>query len=174
MDRLYAPWRSAYAGTTVRAKEEDASAQECIFCAHTKEPERDEERFILRRFTHTFVMLNLYPYNAGHLLVVPVAHEPQLDGLSHEARTELMELTMHSATIGRDLLEAHGVNIGMNLGKAAGAGIPSHLHQHVLPRWAGDTNYLPLLAGTKQISFDLREMYERLRAAFDQVDIALR
>ena len=136
-----------------------------------RETKEDEKRFVLRRFKHCFVMLNLYPYNAGHLLIVPYLHEGQLSGLSSEARFELAELTMLSSQILRDELNAQGINIGMNLGRAAGAGIPSHVHQHVLPRWEGDTNFLATLADTKQISFDLHEIYKKLRPAFEQIKV---
>ena len=173
MDRLYAPWRSVYTEAILQTKDDTAIDQECVFCTHVGDAIHDEERFVLGRFTHNLVILNLYPYNAGHLLIVPYMHESRLDGLLSEARAELMELTMHSEVILREVLKAQGVNVGMNLGKYAGAGIPTHLHQHVLPRWAGDTNFLPLLARTKQISFDLNDIFQKLSPAFAQIKIKL-
>jgi ATP adenylyltransferase len=167
MDRLYAPWRSTYSASVDNGKQEHASADQCVFCMHAGTPEKDNQNFILRRFEHTFIMLNLYPYNAGHLMVLPYMHTGKLQELSLAARTELMELTSASTHIVQEVLGAHGVNIGMNIGKAAGAGIPSHIHMHVLPRWTGDTNFLPTLSDAKQISFDLTEIYSQLKPSFD-------
>lgn len=166
MDRLYAPWRSSYAADTDSGKQDNATAQQCVFCKHLTE-NTDEQHFIFRRFQYNFVMLNLFPYNAGHVMVLPLEHKASLQDLSVEARAELMELTTQCVSIVNQVLNAQGVNIGMNLGKAAGAGIPSHLHMHVLPRWVGDTNFLPTIGQTKQISFDLREIYKKLKPAID-------
>lgn len=168
MDRLYAPWRSPYATDTDSGKNDNATSEQCVFCKHLKD-NTDAKHFIFRRFTHNFIMLNLFPYNAGHLMVLPFEHKAQLHALSAPARAELMELTTECIRIVTDVLGAHGVNMGMNLGKAAGAGIPSHVHMHVLPRWIGDTNFLPTLGHTKQISFDLVEMYKKLLPAIQQI-----
>lgn len=162
MKRMYAPWRSKYTTTKVQAKKEGIKKADCIFCAQFSQ-KNDAKAFILKRYTHTVVMLNKYPYNAGHLLIVPLAHQATLDKLSKAARAELMELIAYSATMVRTQLEAQGINIGLNIGKASGSSIPSHLHFHVLPRWQGDTNFLPTLADTKQISVDLHELYEKLK-----------
>ena len=165
MKRIYAPWRSSYISDTARAKQEEATQHECLFCKQFKQ-KKDDQNFILKRFKHTIILLNRFPYNAGHLLIMPIKHTSDLSSLSKEARAELMELITQSATIVERELKADGINIGLNLGKASGAGIPSHLHFHVLPRWSGDTNFLPTLAHTKQISFDLSEMYKQLKKAF--------
>lgn len=108
-------------------------------------------------------MMNRYPYNAGHLLILPLKHTAALSDLTPAARAQLMELTHHCTEILKKVLDAHGVNIGMNLGKAAGAGLPSHLHMHVLPRWRGDTNFLPLLADVKPVSADLQQLFNKLK-----------
>ncbi len=167
MKNLYAPWRSDYTTSTARTKNEAAPSDACVFCAHYNTPHDDEKNFILKRHEHVFVMFNKYPYNAGHLLVVPYAHVGSLDLLSKEARTELMEVTTHAATILKNETGAEGLNIGLNIGKAAGAGIPAHLHMHVLPRFTGDTNFLPTLGQTRVISFDLNAMYQHLLQAFN-------
>jgi ATP adenylyltransferase len=166
MDLLYAPWRTSYSSSIHEAKQENASADQCIFCQQLERPD-DAAHFIFRRFKRVMVMLNLYPYNAGHLLILPLAHLSRLDELDKQTRADIMELTTHSTEILTRVLGAHGINVGLNLGKAAGAGIPAHLHMHVLPRWTGDTNFLPTLAHTKQISFDLQDMFARLKPAFD-------
>jgi len=168
MDYLYAPWRSAYTKDT-RSKEPNVPASECVFCSKFADGS-DEQHFVLRRFGRTVVLLNLFPYNAGHLLIMPLEHCAELDDLDAETRSELMWLMSKSTRILKDVLGAEGLNIGLNLGKAAGAGVPAHLHIHVLPRWAGDTNFLPMLAQTKQISFDLNDIYMRLKPAFKELE----
>lgn len=169
MKHLYAPWRSEYSQSVAQTKQEHTSEEHCTFCIKLKDD--NEEHFILRRFEHNVVLLNLYPYNAGHLLILPYEHVSTLSELSKAARAELMELTTHSTTILKEILKAHGINIGLNLGRAAGAGIPSHLHMHVLPRFTGDTNFLPILADTKQISFDLKDIYKKLKPSFGTLKI---
>lgn len=169
MKRLYAPWRSGYAKQVSSSKEECTDENHCIFCKQFKALD-DATYFILRRFEHTIVMLNLYPYNSGHLLIVPIDHQAQLTNLSACVRVELMEVMNCSIDILSTALKAQGINTGLNLGKVAGAGIPSHLHMHVIPRWFGDTNFFPLIADTKQISTDLREIYKQLLPVFCQID----
>lgn len=168
MKNLYAPWRSDYTTSTARTKNENAPSDACVFCAHRDNPQDDEKNFVLKRYKHVLVMFNKYPYNAGHLLVVPFDHVGSLDLLSPEARIELMEITTLCTTILKKETGAEGFNIGLNLGKVAGAGIPAHLHMHVLPRFTGDTNFLPTLGETRVISFDLHAMYKHLAAAFQQ------
>jgi len=168
LKNLYAPWRTEYAIETDKAKNEGATEKECTFCSIINQ-NNDEKHFIFRRFTFNYVMLNLYPYNAGHLLIIPFAHTDSLELVRKEARAELMELASASTQIIKNTLNAHGINLGLNLGKAAGAGIPSHVHMHVLPRWIGDTNFLPTLAETKQISVDLYKIYNELKPAFAQL-----
>lgn len=166
MDHLYAPWRKKYV-----QKIQDSMNTEnkiCVFCNQLA-CDDDATYFILGRYTHHAIIMNLYPYNAGHLLIVPFAHVQSLEELSTEARTELIALANESICILKKELNAHGINMGLNLGKAAGAGIPEHLHMHILPRWVGDTNFLPLLAETKQISIDLHEIYKKLQPAFKKL-----
>ena len=165
MKRLYAPWRSPYSKRTDRAKQEDANKQECIFCEIVDQP--DEGNFVLKRLEHCFVMLNRYPYNAGHLLIVPYNHVPDLAELSAPARAQIMEQAHEMSQLVKNELGCHGINIGINIGKAAGAGIPSHLHMHILPRYHGDTNFLPIFGDTKLVSFDLNEMYQKLKQAIE-------
>ncbi len=165
MHYLFAPWRSKYAQDTGNTKTEKTTEKECVFCTMLKE-NNDKKNLILRRFDHNFVMLNQFPYNAGHLLIMPLEHKAALYKVSKKARTELMELTNKSIEILHDVLKAQGINVGINFGKIAGAGIPSHFHLHVLPRWQGDTNFLPTLSNTKQISFDLNDMYKQLKPSF--------
>jgi len=168
MRRLYAPWRSEYSGKVAAGKKEGATPDNCPFCTQLQE-NQDEKNFILKRFDHSFVMLNKYPYNAGHILILPKKHVAKLSDLSKEARIELMELQSASIDILFSTLKNHGLNVGINHGKLGGAGIPSHLHIHVLPRWEGDTNFMTALTETRVISFDLHKTYEQLKAAFEKV-----
>lgn len=170
MKKLYAPWRSSYTTDTTRGKHEDSTPEDCAFCIKFKTQE-DEKHYILARFKYHAVLLNLYPYNAGHLLIIPYDHVKNMHDLSPEARAELMELITQSIDIVKETLKAGGVNIGANLGKAAGAGIPAHLHWHVLPRWHGDTSFLPLLADTKAVSYDLDVMYKQLVEPFKKINM---
>jgi len=165
MKTLFAPWRSPYSSKFGGEKSEGASESECVFCSQLKE-KKDEKNFILKRFDYSFVMLNKYPYNAGHLLVLPLKHAATLDQLAKDERAEIMELINLSTTILQKRLKNEGLNVGINLGKAAGAGIPSHLHVHILPRWVGDTNFMPAIGKTKVISFDLGKMYHQLKNEF--------
>ena len=165
MKDLYAPWRSPYSKSLTKSKQETAQKNECVFCTQCKDT-HDEKNFILKRYKHWAVFLNKYPYNAGHLLIVSLEHKKSLNQLPKAARAELMEITNFAIPILEKKLEAEGINVGLNLGKASGAGIPSHLHLHILPRWSGDTNFLPALAHTKVVSFDLKEMYALLKPAF--------
>ena len=165
MERMYAPWRSEYTVKTVRSKNPDATKDECVFCTISAD-KKDAENFIIKRGKYNFILLNRFPYNAGHVLVIPYAHTADLDQLPKATRTELMELLCQTSIVLKKALNAEGINVGLNQGKAAGAGIPSHLHFHSLPRWMGDTNFLPVLADTKQISFDLNTIYKQLKKAY--------
>lgn len=165
MKRLYAPWRSEYATKISREKKVKTSSKDCVFCTIIKE-KKDEKNFVLKRYKSCILMLNRYPYNAGHLLVLPIAHKKDLTELDASARAEIMEVMANATEMVQKFGGAHGINIGMNLGKAAGAGIPSHLHVHILPRYNGDTNFLPLLADTKQVSFDLHKVYDVMKTWF--------
>lgn len=166
MKHMHAPWRSDFTTSHANTKKPDTSQQECVFCMQFKE-NKDEEHFIIRRFPLACLILNKYPYNAGHLLVLPLRHVGTIQELSADERTEIMEIASASTKILKDVCNAEGFNIGINIGKAAGASIPSHMHMHVLPRWIGDTNFMPALGETKVISFDLNTMYGILKKEFD-------
>lgn len=156
MKRLYAPWRSSY------FKSDDTG---CPFC-NAVTTNDDVGALVLARFDSVLVMLNRYPYNAGHLLVIPHAHEAGLSALSPAVRGEIMEATNRCIQVLTEKLECKGVNVGFNFGECSGGSIPDHLHMHILPRWQGDTNFLATIGQTKLVSFDLEEMYEKLKGAF--------
>lgn len=162
MKNLYAPWRSNYIVNDNKEKLEEKS---CPFCLQFAQ-NQDEKNFILKRFKHCAVMLNLHPYNAGHLLVLPFAHKANLRELDESARAEIIEVISKSNEIVTNVLGCTAINVGLSLGKDSGGSIPDHLHFHIIPRWPGDTNFLVITAETKVISFNLHEIYERLRVHF--------
>lgn len=165
MKNLYAPWRSPYSSSDASHKDVNAPTSDCVFCDCINQS-NDEYNFILKRYAHCIVILNKYPYNAGHLMVIPNAHVKKLTELPIEALNEMMNVITQATSIVETQLKSEGLNIGLNLGAASGSGIPSHLHWHILPRWNGDTNFLPTLANTKVISFDLKEIHELLKQSF--------
>jgi len=168
MKKIYAPWRERYVTKTAHKLNKEKVERKCPFCKQIKE-DADEANFILKRFSNTFVMFNLYPYNGGHLMVLPIEHKGTLDDCSQETRSELMEVINTSISILKQELNPQGFNVGLNLGKAGGGGIPSHLHMHIIPRWQGDTNFMPIICDTKTISVDLNELYVSLKKHFDKI-----
>jgi ATP adenylyltransferase len=159
MDTLWAPWRIGY----ITAEKPDG----CIFCLKPSQ-DRDAENFILHRGTHCFVVLNIFPYNNGHLMVVPYRHVPSIEDLSVETVTELMTLTQKALTVLREELRPTGFNIGINQGVPAGAGVADHVHQHVVPRWVGDTNFMPVIGDTRVMPQSLESSYKLLVHGFRQ------
>jgi ATP adenylyltransferase len=172
MDYLYAPWRGTYATQLTDKKKQPHAQHESIFTVQFADGKSDQEHLILTRLAHVIILLNLYPYNPGHILVVPVRKVARLDELTRTERAELMEAIAASAALLEKILGNPGTNVGFNLGDwSSGGSIPDHLHAHVIPRWRGDTGFLPLLAQVKPLSEDLREVYEKLREPFKQLEI---
>lgn len=161
MDRLWSPWRAKYIASGV-----DAQAKTCVFCNIAADPTKDDSNFVIYRGTNAFVVLNLFPYITGHLLVIPYQHLGDLDVTAKDITDELMDLIKRSQTALRNAYSPQGFNVGMNLGAAAGAGIVDHIHWHVLPRWAGDTNFMTTVATARVIPEDLKTTHERVRAQF--------
>jgi ATP adenylyltransferase len=157
MDTLWAPWRIGY----IKGEKPEG----CIFCTKPEE-RRDAENFILYRGDHCFVILNLFPYNNGHLMVVPYAHLPSLEDLPAATLLEVMSVTQRALGILREEMRPSGFNIGINQGAAAGAGVAEHVHVHVVPRWIGDTNFMPVLADTRVMAQSLESCYAVLEPAF--------
>lgn len=158
-ERLWAPWRMDY----ILGPKSDG----CVFCeAAEAAPERDRELHVLGRRRHGFALLNRFPYSHGHLMVVPNRHVSTLGDLSAQERFELMELTALCENSLSSALSPHGFNVGINLGKCAGAGIADHLHIHLVPRWEGDSNFMPLLADTRIMPEHLDQTYDKLALLF--------
>lgn len=157
MERLYTPWRGAYVAAA------DA-AEGCFLCAKPRE-DADEANLIVARRDRVYAVLNLYPYNTGHVLVAPYAHGGDLVALPGETANALMALTREVVAVLRDEYRPDAFNAGMNLGRPAGAGTPDHLHMHIVPRWTGDTSFMPVLAETKVLPESLDQTCARLRRA---------
>jgi len=168
---LYAPWRDRYYQSKAETdKKPNQGFPTCIFCTKLNEY-TDKKHFFIRRFQHTVVALNLYPYNEGHLLILPLQHHATLADLDKEGRMEIMQLIIEGTQILQETMHATGINIGINVGLNAGASIPDHLHIHLIPRWMNDTSFLRIMTGTNVVQCDLNKLYARLKEAFDQVTI---
>jgi ATP adenylyltransferase len=161
MKVLWAPWRMAY----IKNARKPAK---CIFCVKPRE-RRDARNLLLHRGRHGLVMMNLFPYNSGHLLVAPYAHVKSLEQLPDEVSLDLLHLTNLSLNALRAEIKPEGFNIGVNLGRVSGAGIEAHVHLHIVPRWNGDTNFMPLFAETRVIPEHLRTTWKKLHARFRQL-----
>jgi len=159
MERLWAPWRTAYIG-----KEHGGA---CIFCEKLASAE-DEANYVLWRGEAVFVLLNLYPYTNGHLLAAPKRHVGELTDLHREEILELGETVREMVELLRKAFRPDGFNLGVNLGTIAGAGVPGHFHVHIVPRWAGDTNFMPVLGDVRVISEGLETTYRKLKTALQE------
>ena len=159
MDYLWTPWRYAY--ITTAAKNENPAA--CIFCELPKLSDREAK--IVYRGQHCYIILNSFPYTSGHVMVVPFAHLAELSALAQPAAHEMMDLSQKMETVLRQVYSPDGVNLGMNIGRAAGAGVAGHIHMHVLPRWVGDTNFMTVTGETRVLPESLEVTYDRIRAA---------
>lgn len=158
MEKIFAPWRMQY---ILSEKKEG-----CIFCEKLQQDE-DKKNYILYRDTLGFIIMNIYPYNNGHLMIAPNRHVANLEDLTQEELVQLMLLVKTSIIKLKKTLKADNYNIGMNIGTVAGAGIADHLHIHIVPRWLGDTNFMPILAETKVLPQHLDSTYESLYPLFD-------
>jgi Diadenosine tetraphosphate (Ap4A) hydrolase and other HIT family hydrolases len=156
MEQLWAPWRIKY----IEMPKEDG----CILCQKPREPD-DETSLILYRGQSNFVILNTFPYNPGHLMVAPYRHTARLQDLTDDEAREHLDIVRRCLALLEETLKPSGFNVGLNLGKVAGAGIEKHIHTHIVPRWQGDTNFMPVLSDTKVISEELAATYKKLKAA---------
>ena len=156
MDYLWTPWRYAYITDAARTAG-------CVFCELQKKS--DEEAFVVHRAQHCYIVLNAFPYTSGHVMVVPYAHLDRLEKLPREAADEMMGLSQKMESVLRAEYKPDGVNLGMNIGEAAGAGVAGHIHMHILPRWSADSNFMTVVGETRVMPEDLKTTWRRLRDA---------
>jgi ATP adenylyltransferase len=161
MRNLYAPWRMEYIGAPPDPG--------CLFCrVREAPPGADRENLVVRRCPDALAMLNKFPYNPGHLMIAPRAHEGSLAALDEDQLLATMRLVQRSQRVLERVMSPEGFNVGVNMGRVAGAGIPDHVHVHVVPRWNGDTNFLPVLAEVKVVNEHLERTWEKLSRAFEE------
>ncbi len=151
MDKLWAPWRSRF----VKARKKKG----CIFCLGNR---KDKNAFVIKKTRFSFALLNIYPYNNGHIMVSPYRHVKDLKGLTDKELLDIMKLVRDMQVLLEERLKPHGFNIGINSGKAAGAGYKNHVHIHIVPRWTGDVNFMPVTGNTKVIPQSLKELHRLL------------
>jgi ATP adenylyltransferase len=162
MERLWAPWRTKYIQGIDRETQ-------CVFCTKPQEND-DRKNLILCRGEKSYVLMNLYPYNNGHLMVIPYQHTSSLHELEDETILEVFRLCRRATDVLHTVMRAEGFNVGINLSRIAGAGIDLHLHMHVVPRWNGDTNFMPVIGQTRVISQSLEDAYDSLYPHFQETD----
>lgn len=163
MDRLWSPWRAKYV-------KGDVMPTECLFCSKLKATTVIEDRddLILLRGKYCFVLLNLFPYNTGHLMIAPYRHVGNVEDVSIDEFSEIKEFIDVTVKTVKDTMKPEGFNIGFNIGKVAGAGVPDHIHMHIVPRWAGDTNFMPVISNTRVLPEDLLTTYDNLLACINK------
>src|SRR5246127_3536950 len=161
MDYLWTPWRYAYVTNAEKVSG-------CIFCDLPKSGD-DAKVHIVHRGTNCYIVLNTYPYTSGHVMIVPFAHVDELHKLSEAAAQEMMALSQKTEGVLRQIYSPDGINLGMNIGRAAGAGVAGHIHMHILPRWVGDTNFMTVAGETRVLPESLEETYERIKGAMNGV-----
>jgi ATP adenylyltransferase len=157
---LWSPWRSAYINSVVSEQPEKNT---CIFCTAAANRADDEKNFVLHRAAHNFVILNRYPYVSGHLMIAPYEHLGEFFSAPKVTTDEMMDLAKRCQTALRESYKAEGFNLGMNLGRAAGAGVVDHIHMHIMPRWIGDTNFMTSVGDTRVLPEDLTVTFHKLR-----------
>ncbi|MBI4650291.1 HIT domain-containing protein [Candidatus Desantisbacteria bacterium] len=157
---LVAPWRSGYIENLSSSQK-----SKCIFCEATK---KNSDAPVLEKGKKNFVIMNLYPYNTGHVMIVPYKHTNDILNLDEDEITELMKLTQKCIEVLKSILKPHGFNIGMNIGKSAGAGFADHIHLHIVPRWQGDESFLTIVGKSKVISVDVKKIFKKLKKEFNK------
>ncbi len=164
---LYNPARSAYMHKTWHGKKEvTVKKSDCVFCDELAQ-QNDEQQYIIKRFDHVYVCLNPFPYQHGHMLILPQRHVGSLDALTVHERAELMEVIAIAVSALKEAFNCDGANVGINIGKAAGASKPDHLHVQVVPRWFADTSWMHTIGQTAVVAVDMHQVYQQLKAQFD-------
>jgi ATP adenylyltransferase len=168
MDILWSPWRSKYI-QSFKDEKDKADENTCIFCDAVNSPGKEKELLVVARREKCFVMLNKFPYNGGHVMIAPIRHVAAIECLSDEEAVNLFNTIKETIKVMQHVSSPHGFNIGINQGRVAGAGIPCHIHIHVVPRWNGDTSFMPVLSETKIVSQALEETQEIISKAYEEL-----
>lgn len=166
MDKLWSPWRSKYMDTFKPGNEKNDG---CLFCSMAKAA-NDKENYIIHRGGKCFIVMNLYPYNSGHLMIVPYMHTSSMSEFDDETNLDVMKSLNLSREILQSALHPHGFNLGANFGRVSGAGIDDHIHFHIVPRWNGDTNFMPVFNDVKVISEAMDDTYNKLKKALANIE----
>ena len=178
-NNIWAPWRIEYLKSLSDAESAKTEGKgqisqnkrPCFLCQYKNSPENDRENLVLWRASHTLVIMNRFPYTTGHLLVAPHAHVPDMDMLDDRTMLQMMQMSRDAQKVIAQAIHPHGFNIGINIGRCAGAGLPNHIHLHVVPRWDGDTNFMSVNAQTRVISQSLEELYDQLEGIAKNMDL---
>ena len=165
MDYLWSPWRYKFIS-------EGAPKGECVFCRLPGSLADSEKNLVVHRGEYNYIVLNLYPYTAGHMLIVPFAHASELNAVPNETTDEMMRLCRRAERALHEIYHPDGINLGMNLGSAAGAGIAGHIHMHVLPRWLGDANFMSVIGETRMLPEELPVTWRKLSDKFAELTVA--
>lgn len=165
MEILWSPWRSKY----IESFKDEKSDETCFICEAIEKVEENKDRLVVFRTNFTIVLMNKFPYNAGHLLVSPIKHTSTLDSLDKDQLFDLISVVRFSIKVLDEAMKPHGYNVGINIGRVAGAGLPEHIHFHVIPRWNGDTSFISIVSDTKVISQSMEEIFEKLSNLFNDL-----
>lgn len=165
MEILWSPWRSKY----IESFKDEKSDETCFICEAIEKVEEKKDRLVVFRTNFTIVLMNKFPYNAGHLLVSPIKHTSTLDSLDKDQLFDLISVVRFSIKVLDEAMKPHGYNVGINIGRVAGAGLPEHIHFHVIPRWNGDTSFISIVSDTKVISQSMEEIFEKLSNLFNDL-----
>lgn len=165
MEILWSPWRSKY----IESFKDEKSDETCFICEAIEKVEEKKNRLVVFRTNFTIVLMNKFPYNAGHLLVSPIKHTSTLDSLDKDQLFDLISVVRFSIKVLDEAMKPHGYNVGINIGRVAGAGLPEHIHFHVIPRWNGDTSFISIVSDTKVISQSMEDIFEKLSNLFNDL-----
>ncbi|MCX7908389.1 MAG: HIT domain-containing protein [Ignavibacteria bacterium] len=166
MKILWSPWRSKY----IESFSDEGNNNSCFVCDAIEKKEEAKERLVVFRSEHSIVLMNKFPYNAGHLLVCPLKHISTMDELNEIELLDFIKVVRKSINVLDEAMAPHGFNVGINIGRVAGAGLPEHIHFHIIPRWNGDTSFISLIADTKVISQSMVEIYDKVYEIFNRKD----
>jgi ATP adenylyltransferase len=167
---IWAPWRTAYL-ENLDKNDSSGKPAPCFLCRYWEQPDQDVHNLVVWRTGNAMALLNRYPYTGGHLLIAPRVHAPDLAGLEESTLLSIMRLARDAQRLLAEILKPHGFNLGVNIGRCAGAGLPDHVHMHLVPRWSGDTNFMDVVGEIRVISLDLNDLYQKMAAVSKSLNL---